>query len=340
MPPRRSNRQRKPPVTLPPGDPNDEEVFSVHSIEDSSTSPPEQIRTTRASNRLRSSSKRKFSPEIITEEVIPRKKNTKKAKKEPSPPPAEIALTISDDSTPPQSPLLNGVQEEDHDELLLEDVEIPTQNVQNKLEIQNGNEDDQGEEEELELEDVQIENVEQEDEEGMEGLDHTTAYNDAYQAANANSGTDGETQTETVVFKDGKGQPNGISISLGASRKSSGTGTPRKAALVTPRDRMVRLATHKWTVLSLIAHARARNGPQPAFSLFYRSLASVDPSGARKSLAFESEFPLNRYTTAYRRTRIFSWRSRQSAQYLLCPNLSTKTTDRPRSSGHTPVSFR
>ncbi|PWN34841.1 Rad4-domain-containing protein, partial [Meira miltonrushii] len=29
--------------------------------------------------------------------------------------------------------------------------------------------------------------------------------------------------------------------------------------IVTPRDRMVRLATHKWTVLSLIAHTRARN---------------------------------------------------------------------------------
>ncbi|MCO5549594.1 hypothetical protein L7F22_003066 [Adiantum nelumboides] len=249
MPPRRSNRQRNPPVILPPGNPDDEEVFSVHSIDDSSASPPEQGRTTRASNRLRSVSKRKLSPEIV--------RNTKKAKKEASPLPAEVVLTISDDSTPSQSPLLNGAQkEEEDDELLLEDVDIPTQIVQDMP--QDDNEDDLDDEEELELEDVQFEDGDQ-DEEGMEGLDHTTAYNDAYQAANADTGTDGETQTETVVFKDGKGQPNGISISLGASRKSSGTNTPRKAAIVTPRDRMVRLATHKWTVLSLIAHTRARN---------------------------------------------------------------------------------
>lgn len=104
---------------------------------------------------------------------------------------------------------------------------------------------------ELELEQVDV---------GGSGNDENAdAYAAAYEAARIDH--DGGDAPAQPIFKDGKGQPGGIAISLSsaqAGKKGVGA-TTKKGAVVTTRDRQTRLATHKWMVLALLAHTRTRN---------------------------------------------------------------------------------
>ena len=86
--------------------------------------------------------------------------------------------------------------------------------------------------------------------------DHSNAYAAAYEAVAAQQGSEEEGESNQIVFKDGKGQPGGITVSL--------SGPARKAALaarksgVTTKDRQTRLAIHKLMVLCIISHTQKK----------------------------------------------------------------------------------
>ncbi|PWN50373.1 Rad4-domain-containing protein [Violaceomyces palustris] len=75
--------------------------------------------------------------------------------------------------------------------------------------------------------------------------------------------TDAPTQPLLPIFKDGKGQPRGVEISVGerTTGQSEKKESERKKAgtLITPRDRQNRINAHKLHVLSLLAFTKIRN---------------------------------------------------------------------------------
>lgn len=163
------------------------------------------------------------------------------------------------------STLKEGSSEEDMEDL--EEVELParprsgTGNEPERGDVEGenheiiGDDDEEDEEEDDMMEEVDLE----------PGAEDNEAYAAAYEAADAAADEEGEgtgTDTSVPIFKDGKGQPGGISISLHGPQKRAlelKLAAKRKGPVITHKDRTARLAAHKWMVLSVIAHTKARN---------------------------------------------------------------------------------
>lgn len=208
-----SNAKRRkeisPPYRLPPGNPDEEEVFSVHSLQDSSPEPEKGLS-------VKAGVSSHNDPEVDS----------------------LSAVTISDDSP---NTLVDAGEDVNLD---LEEVNVSPNHLQHS---HDSNIDT--EEENFDLEEVEI---------GAEddNIPDRSAYASVYEAAQRN---DGDDEPTLPVFKDGKGQPGNISISLSAMSSADKSEKPKKTPTITTRDRQVRLATHKWMVLSIISHSRHRN---------------------------------------------------------------------------------
>jgi hypothetical protein len=110
------------------------------------------------------------------------------------------------------------------------------------------------EEMEMEMEEVPLD--------GGEGeADYSAAYAVAEAARQPENG-DGAAATP-AIFHDGKGQAAGvISLNLGGGSAAAGGSKAKRAQnenRLTPRDRAVRLASHKLGTLAMLAHAKVRN---------------------------------------------------------------------------------
>ena len=143
----------------------------------------------------------------------------------------------------------------------MEEVELPSrprseENAGGDDEDEEEGEDDEDEDEDDDMEEVDLA------EGGGKAVDEE-AYAAAYEAADAAAAEEdgNEGGSDVPIFKDGKGQPGGISISIHGPQKRAlelKLGAKRKGPIITHRDRVSRLAAHKWMVLAVIAHTRWR----------------------------------------------------------------------------------
>lgn len=246
MPPRRKRKLNGPSARHPEIHVEDEEVVSVHTISDDSPPPPpaHPPKSKRAKGLVAP------AQSISDESDNDNTSRTRgiKARKEGVPIRAtngrqtrssqrDLHVVTISDGEAEIGPASQEVELDDEG-IKLEEVDIPPSNFE-QPHVE--------EEMDFELEEVDVE------------ADHSNAYAAAYEAVAAQQGTDeeGGEGSNQIVFKDGKGQLAGFSISLSTPAKKAALAAKRAA--ITTKDRQTRLAVHKWMVLCLIAHAKQQN---------------------------------------------------------------------------------
>lgn len=175
----------------------------------------------------------------------------------------------------------NATTEDEEDEMMeMEEVDLPSTSRSAASTDGDGNADqDQG----LEMEPVDIEGEEDADADADDATsripeEHTLAYAAAYASASASDAGDEaesaadasmdggsganrragkESSGSAPVFKDGKGQPRGVEITMASAPKQSVKKKINTGA--SPRERLARLEAHKLHAVALLAHARIRN---------------------------------------------------------------------------------
>lgn len=231
MPPR-AKRKLTPPVPYPAHNPADEEVFSIHTLSDDSASP--------APPQKKKGNRRESTRALVAGQGAgsSRRQTRGASRGENRAAAGDGVITISDgdEETHQAAP------ETDDEDVMLEEVDVAPRHWPSG-----------GDEElEMQLEEVNVD--------GYVGEDHShaSAYAAAYEAAAAQQDADEDGgPVSQPVFKDGKGQPGGITISLSAPARKAALAAKRSG--ITTKDRQTRMATHKWMVLSMIAHSKRRN---------------------------------------------------------------------------------
>ncbi|UZJ56938.1 hypothetical protein CBS101457_006258 [Exobasidium rhododendri] len=240
----RLKRNLTPPVPYFEHNPDDEEVFSIHTIssDDTPPSPPRKrrsrrVKATKASDdRASQAHARRGRAQDGGSNGLHLEKRDNGAR----PDIADVEIVTISDAEEEGSPKKT-LDEVDDEDIKLEEVEAPLPQP-----------DVTEESEELGMEFEEVGPAEQQEDD-----DHSKAYAEAYEAAVAQQGDGEGEESARPIFKDGKGQLGGISVSLSTPAKKAAFAAKRNG--ITTKDRQTRMAVHKWTVLCLIAHTKRRN---------------------------------------------------------------------------------